>query len=140
MSDAEARELARMGMSSEQIETIRAQQAEALGLDEYDDEDDDEATGFPVFAENWDAAQIFLRLEFQQQVDQGLTVYTGVDPGQIEHWARLLGLPADRHLAISDSVLVMVRTACRELNRRGVAAMRRQVDNERARARSGGKR
>lgn len=84
-----------------------------------------------MLAENWDAAQVFLRLHLDRQIDQGMTVYTGVPAGEIRQWMALLRVPAAQRRDTADGVLVMVRAACQELNERNAARYRAQTRSRR---------
>lgn len=125
----------RLGMSEEQIQQIEDRQAELLGGDEDDeDEDDQDDDLHPVLEENWDAAQIFLRLHLARQVDQGVAVYTGVETIEVERWLALLHVPPADHIETIDRVLIMVRYACREMNRRTADQVQRRMSEQRAQA------
>lgn len=126
----------RMGLTEEQIQEMEDRQAELLAGDEDEaDEDEDDDPRHPVLEENWDAAQIFLRLHFERQVDQGITVYTGVRTEEMERWLVLRDIPPRERLEVIDGVQAMVRHACPELNRRISDQARRQMEKQRQQAR-----
>ena len=131
----------RLGFTDEQIEDMEERQAELLAGDEDEDEAEDEFDGLhPVLEENWQAAQIFLRLHLARQIDQGMTIYTGVETLEVERWLGLMQVPPEQQIDTIERVQVMVTTACQEMNRRMADAARRQMDRERARSRRGKKR
>jgi hypothetical protein len=125
-----------MGLADEQIQEMEDRQAELLAGDEDEaDEDEDDDPRHPVLEENWDAAQIFLRVHLERQVDQGISVYTGVRTEEIERWLEIQDIEPRYRLEVIDSVQVMVRHACPELNRRIAEQARQQMEQQRQQAR-----
>lgn len=73
---------------------------------------------------------MFERVRLERQIDNGLTVYTGVRADEIRLWMLWLRIPSARRLEVAEGVQLMARTACPILNGR-------IVERYRARTRKG---